>query len=84
MGSGQVDPRMLQSSGMISELSRQTGLDEATAAKSLSTALTMFGKQLQPMGRPSAKPSSGGATPKPAGTSLKSVGAKRGSKLKRP
>lgn len=84
MGSGQVDTGMLQSSGMISELSRQTGLDEAKTAKSLNTALTMFGKALQPAGRPSAKPSSSGTTSKPAGTSLKSVGAKRGSKLRRP
>jgi hypothetical protein len=84
MGSGGVDTGMLQSSGMISELSRQTGLDEATAAKSLNTALTMFGKQLQPAGRPATKPSSSGSTPRSTGTNLKSVGAKRGSKLKRP
>jgi hypothetical protein len=84
MGSGQIDPGMLQSSGMISQLSRQTRLDEATTAKSLNTALTMLGKQIQPASRPVSKPSSRGSGPKPAGKSLNSVGAKRGSKLQRP
>jgi uncharacterized protein YidB (DUF937 family) len=84
MGSGRIDPDMLQSSGMITQLSRQTGLDEATTAKSLNTALTMLGRQIQPAGQPMSKPSSRGAAPKPAGKRLNSVGAKRGSKLQRP
>ena len=47
MSSGKIDANLLQNSGMINELSRSTGLDQATAAKSLETALGMFGKQVQ-------------------------------------
>jgi hypothetical protein len=47
MTTGKVDPNILQNSGMINELSRTTGLDQATAAKSLETAFGMFGKPVK-------------------------------------
>ena len=47
MSSGKIDPNILQNSGMVNELSRSTGLDQATAAKSLEAAFGMFGKQVQ-------------------------------------
>jgi hypothetical protein len=47
MSSGKIDPNILQNSGMINELSRTTGLDQATAAKSLETAFSMFGKPVK-------------------------------------
>jgi hypothetical protein len=42
---GKVNPGMLQNSGMVDELARATGLDQATAAKSLNTAFTMIGQR---------------------------------------
>jgi uncharacterized protein YidB (DUF937 family) len=44
MGSGRIDQNMLQSSGMVKELAARTGLDEATAAKSLELGFTLVGK----------------------------------------
>lgn len=77
MSSGKIDPNILQNSGMINELSRSTGLDEATAAKSLETAFGMFGKQVQSAtqsaaGAMSAKPKAGGGKI----SSIKSRGGK--------
>lgn len=47
MSSGKIDPNILQNSGMINELSKSTGLDQATAAKSLEAAFSMFGKPVK-------------------------------------
>jgi hypothetical protein len=47
MSKGKIDPNILQNSGMINELSRTTGLDQATAARSLETAFGMFGKPVK-------------------------------------
>ncbi|KXK11654.1 MAG: hypothetical protein UZ14_CFX002002696 [Chloroflexi bacterium OLB14] len=47
MNTGKIDQNILQNSGMVNELARSTGLDQATAAKSLETAFSMFGKQIQ-------------------------------------
>lgn len=47
MSKGKIDPNILQTSGMINELSRSTGLDQTTAAKSLETAFGMFGKPVK-------------------------------------
>lgn len=44
MNSGSVDSSLLRSSGMVSELSRKTGLNEQTAEKSLGLALGLVGK----------------------------------------
>jgi hypothetical protein len=44
MSSGKIDQNVLQSSGMVRELSAKTGLDEATAAQSLNLAFTLVGK----------------------------------------
>lgn len=67
MSKGKIDSSLLQNSGMINELSRSTGLDQATAAKSLEAALGMFGKPvkagMKPASSLNAKPRSamGGA-----------------------
>ncbi len=44
MANGKINSDLLKSSGMINELSKKTGLDEATAAKSLDLAFMMVGK----------------------------------------
>ncbi|MBI5352779.1 MAG: hypothetical protein HZB50_09100 [Chloroflexi bacterium] len=44
IGSGKIDPALLRNSGMVKELSKKTGLDEATAAKSLGFAFSLVGK----------------------------------------
>lgn len=43
--SGKVNPGMLQNSGMVNELAHATGLDQATAAKSLNAAFTLVGQR---------------------------------------
>lgn len=77
MTSGKIDPNLLQNSGMINELSRSTGLDQATAAKSLEAALGMFGKPVKAGMKPSSlsaktKPMVGGGKV----SSIKSRGGK--------
>lgn len=52
MSSGKIDANILNNSGMVNELSRSTGLDQATAAKSLETAFNMFGKDVKAGMRP--------------------------------
>ncbi len=71
MGSGKIDSNMLHNSGMVREISAKTGLDEATAAKSLNAAFGMMGKKVQSGSRPSPKP----RVPV-AGRTLKSAGMK--------
>lgn len=44
MSSGKIDSNMLRASGMVGELSKKTGLDEATAEKSLQLGFSMVGK----------------------------------------
>jgi uncharacterized protein YidB (DUF937 family) len=44
MSTGKIDQNMLQTSGMVKELAGRTGLDEATAAKSLELGFTLVGK----------------------------------------
>lgn len=44
IGSGKIDLSVLHNSGMVNELSKKTGLDEETAAKSLDLAFSMVGK----------------------------------------
>ena len=44
MGSGKIDPGLLQNSGMVKEIAAKTGLDEATAQKSLEVAFSLVGK----------------------------------------
>jgi hypothetical protein len=44
MSSGKIDQNMLRSSGMVKELSAKTGLDEATATRSLELGFSMVGK----------------------------------------
>jgi hypothetical protein len=44
VSSGQVDSKLLRNSGMVKELSKKTGLDEATAEKSLQMGFSMVGK----------------------------------------
>jgi len=53
VGSGKLDPKMLQNSGMVEELSQVTGMNQALAAKSLNTAFTMVGKRAMKVASPS-------------------------------
>jgi hypothetical protein len=46
MGSGKIDSNVLHNSGMVKEISAKTGLDEATAAKSLNLAFSLVGKSI--------------------------------------
>jgi len=80
MGSGKIDTRILKDSGMTNELSRKTGLDEATAAKSLDMAFSLVGRGVagamnQNATMPTAKPSAAGAA-RPLGVK-NSAGAKK-------
>jgi hypothetical protein len=45
LNSGKLDPNMIKTSGMVEELSRATGMNQAMATKSLNTAFTMVGKR---------------------------------------
>lgn len=47
MNSGRINQDLLRSSGMVNELSKATGLDEATTTKTLNTAFVMVGEQFQ-------------------------------------
>jgi hypothetical protein len=81
MASGNIDPNLLRSSGMVKEISAKTGLDEATAEKSLDLAFTLVGK-----GASSLINKGKAATPKPSapdGRSLGSSGMKSNSKIER-
>ncbi len=72
MAAGQISQQTLQTSGMVDELARTTGLDHDTAARSLDATLGMLGGHV--------KGSAGGARAKTAGrtSGLKSAGgAKR-------
>lgn len=80
MSSGKIDPNILQNSGMINELSRTTGLDQATAAKSLETAFSMFGKPVKAGMTPSR--STAPRKSPISGNKLKTSGA-RGGAIKR-
>jgi len=66
IGSGKIDPTLLHNSGMVKELSKKTGLDEATAAKSLDFAFSLVGKGAASLiNRPAAvKPASAPKTSK--------------------
>jgi hypothetical protein len=79
IGSGKIDSNMLHSSGMIGELSRKTGLDEATAEKSLQIGFSMVGKSAASF----LEKNPGTASPKPktlTGKSMNTAGAKSGTK----
>src|SRR5690349_5811221 len=84
MSSGKVDTTLLRQSGMVNELSKKTGLDDAATEQVLQLAFATVGKTVGGMVAKgnSAKPSSAGAAPKKAGggKSLGSSGAKRGKK----
>ena len=44
VGAGKIDSTLLKDSGMVGELSKRTGLDEATAQKSLEMGFSLVGK----------------------------------------
>ncbi len=81
MGSGKVNPNILYQSGMINELTRRTGMNEADAEKALNTTLSMFGKNIGSGMKPARTSRSSGAAL--AGRSLRSTGIKGGKKIKR-
>lgn len=80
MGSGKIDKNIYETSGMVNEISKSTGLDPATASKTLDAAFGMFGKQIQSAAAPTT-------TAKPKATTgakgLQSTGMKNGVKPKR-
>jgi len=57
---------MLQNSGMVNELSRATGLNQASAAKSLNAAFTLIGQRA--LGSASPSPSASGRHAAGSGT----------------
>ncbi len=79
MSSGKVDKNIYETSGMVKEISKSTGLDEATASKTLDAAFGLFGKQIKTAVAPTT------AKPKvPEGSKgLRSTGMKSGVKPKR-
>lgn len=79
MADGQINSNLLQSSGMVRELSQKTGLDEATAAKSLDLAFVMVGKGAGSLLKRSASQSSAAGSA-PAGSSGGMQGLKTGAK----
>jgi hypothetical protein len=82
MSSGKVDTTLLHQSGMVNELSKKTGLDEAATEQVLQLAFAAVGKTVGGMVAKggAAKPSSAGSTAKSAAGvgSLGNSGAKRG------
>lgn len=70
MGAGQVDSSLLHNSGMVKEISKRTGLDEATAEKSLNAAFTLVGNRVG-LGNASPKPNMpNNPNPKPVNTKV--------------
>ena len=61
MSSGKIDQNMLRSSGMVKELATKTGLDEATATRSLELGFSLVGKSAVSLMNKSAS-KSGAAT----------------------
>ncbi len=79
MSAGKIDKSIYESSGMVKEISKSTGLDEATASKTLDAAFGLFGKQIKTAVAPTtAKPN---ATTGAKG--LRSTGMKSGVRPKR-
>lgn len=86
MSTGKVDTNLLHQSGMVTELSKKTGLDEAATEQALQLAFSAVGKTVSSMAGKggSAKPSSVGTKAKTGGgKSLGTSGAKRGNKIER-
>ena len=79
MSAGKVNKSIYETSGMVKEISKSTGLDEATASKTLDAAFGLFGKQIKVAAVPTtAKPkASTGAK------GLRSTGMKSSTKAKR-
>jgi hypothetical protein len=84
MSSGKVDTSLLRQSGMVNELSKKTGLDEAATEEVLQLAFATVGKTVGGVvsNGGSAKPSSAGSAPKkPGGSGMRGrSGAKRGTR----
>jgi hypothetical protein len=84
MGSGSINQDVLQSSGMVNELSRATGLDQATAARSLDAAFTLFGNQLHGGAVSSSRKVATQSGTTSTGKSIKQTGASKGVKKLKP
>ncbi|MCZ2123422.1 MAG: hypothetical protein LC108_14280 [Anaerolineales bacterium] len=79
INTGKVDPGMLRQSGMVSELSQKTGLNEAQTEQALQFAFAGVGKTINKVS--GVKPSSAGSKPKTvSGGSLSGARAKAGRK----
>jgi len=83
MGTGKIDTSLLRQSGMVTELSKKTGLDDAQTEQALQLAFATVGKAVSGMVKKSGKPSSTASKSKTGGKSLGATGAKRGGKIKR-
>jgi hypothetical protein len=86
MSSGQVDSNLLRQSGMVNELSKRTGLDEAATTQALQLAFATVGKTVSGIAAKgnSPKPSSTDTGPKASrGGNSATSAAKRGKKIDR-
>jgi hypothetical protein len=85
MSAGQVDSNLLRQSGMVNELSKRTGLDEAATTQALQLAFATVGKTVSGMAAQgsSPKPSSTGTRPKATRGGSATSAAKRGKKIDR-
>jgi hypothetical protein len=75
MSSGSIDPQTLQSSGLVNELARTTGLDHETAARSLDATFGALGAHVQ---------GSAGSVRGKAGRTSSVKSARGGKTMKRP
>ncbi len=81
MSTGKVDSNLLRQSGMVTELSRKTGMDEVQTEQALQLAFSTVGKTVSKMGG-TPKPSSAGTKAKSASDrGLRGGVAKPGKKL---
>jgi hypothetical protein len=75
LSAGDISQQTLQSSGLVNELSRSTGMDQEAAARSLTAAFGLVGGQLQGVTRGAA-----GVAPRPTS---RPAGGKTGGGAKR-
>ena len=83
LNSGTVDSNLLQSSGMVNELSKKTGLNEAETEQALQLAFSLIGKTVTKLAAHGGSSTDTSSKPKSGGKSLGATGAKRGGKIQR-
>ena len=80
MSSGKIDQNMLRSSGMVKELSAKTGLDEATATRSLELGFSLVGKSAAGLMKKSASKRPSASAKKVVANKLASTSGKAATK----